>query len=234
MDVTISPWLFSRSWPTQHYRTEAIVASLPVISHLTAFISVVSADTSREARRKFNGTHILGKGHSQAAFSLWNNMLEPVGGKRWSWHIDEPFRCPTEEYPYLFTSKNSAKALSNLQRTTNQVSPITGSNSGSDIKLRALDKNEKPSSKTSSKKTKFIAVIIVLISMVAIVIWIVNRRRKTRIFEPQTGRQHFAGVHNHQLADDDDVEVWSRPNTAPVDFDDNKTTKTHGTRIPFD
>jgi hypothetical protein len=51
----------------------------------------------------------LGKGHSRAAFSLWNNMLEPVGEKLWEWHEGENFTCPTEANPYIFTSKNSPK-----------------------------------------------------------------------------------------------------------------------------
>ncbi|UJR07527.1 hypothetical protein I4U23_011815 [Adineta vaga] len=51
--------------------------------------------------------HFSGKGHSKAALSLWNNMLEPVGEKLWEWHHGENIICPTEEHPYIFTSKNS-------------------------------------------------------------------------------------------------------------------------------
>lgn len=58
---------------------------------------------------------LLGKGHSQAAISLWNNLFEPVGNKRETWNTDEPVKCPTEDYPYIFTSKNSVKTANKLQ-----------------------------------------------------------------------------------------------------------------------
>jgi len=56
--------------------------------------------------------HFSGKGHSVAALSLWNNMMEPVGRKRTSWFLGEQLECPSDKYPYFFTSKNSAQALS--------------------------------------------------------------------------------------------------------------------------
>jgi len=49
--------------------------------------------------------HFSGKGHSQAALSLWNNMLEPVGAKQWAWHMGESLKCPSAEFPYIFTKK---------------------------------------------------------------------------------------------------------------------------------
>ena len=43
------------------------------------------------------------------ANGLWNNMMQPVGRK--SKETDklpfEKFLCPTEEHPFIFTSKNS-------------------------------------------------------------------------------------------------------------------------------
>ncbi|CAF3893221.1 unnamed protein product [Rotaria sp. Silwood1] len=51
--------------------------------------------------------HLSGKGHAVAALSLWNNMFEPVGKKKTAWHNGEPFECPTEEHPYIYTWKNS-------------------------------------------------------------------------------------------------------------------------------
>ncbi|CAF1089174.1 unnamed protein product [Rotaria sordida] len=51
--------------------------------------------------------HFSGKGHSVAALSLWNNMFESVGTKKTSWHHGEPLECPTEDHPYIYTSKNS-------------------------------------------------------------------------------------------------------------------------------
>ncbi|CAF0945306.1 unnamed protein product [Rotaria sordida] len=55
--------------------------------------------------------HFSGKGHSVAALSLWNNMFEPVGRKKTSWHKDEPFECPTQDHPFIYTSKNSMTTL---------------------------------------------------------------------------------------------------------------------------
>jgi len=75
--------------------------------------------------------NFLGKGHSQAALSLWNNMLEPVGDKRKSWHLgeDKPLKCPTKEYPYIFTSKNSGKSSDEINQTTSV--PTISNNSSS-------------------------------------------------------------------------------------------------------
>ena len=42
-------------------------------------------------------------------------MFEPVGSKQETWNINEPVKCPTEEYPYIFTSKNSHKTANKLQ-----------------------------------------------------------------------------------------------------------------------
>lgn len=52
------------------------------------------------------------------ARSLWNNMLEPVGGKRATWSMNKTPTCPTSKYPYLFTSRNSDKALAELKRSS--------------------------------------------------------------------------------------------------------------------
>ena len=57
----------------------------------------------------------LGKGHSRAAVSLWNNILEPVAEKEWQWYDNEyVFRCPSEERPYLFTRKNSPQSMERM------------------------------------------------------------------------------------------------------------------------
>jgi phospholipase B1 len=50
--------------------------------------------------------HFSGKGHSVAALSLWNNMFEPIGAKKNSWHQNEPFECPRTDHPFIYTSKN--------------------------------------------------------------------------------------------------------------------------------
>jgi hypothetical protein len=78
--------------------------------------------------------NFLDKGHSQAALSLWNNMFEPVGAKRKSWHMNESLKCPTKEYPYIFTSKNSANTSdernrTNIDQITSQEPIINNNNS---------------------------------------------------------------------------------------------------------
>uniref|UniRef100_A0A8C0UUQ3 Phospholipase B1, membrane-associated n=1 Tax=Cyanistes caeruleus TaxID=156563 RepID=A0A8C0UUQ3_CYACU len=53
--------------------------------------------------------HFSQKTHSQAARALWNNMLEPVGKKTDSHHIEDEIvlKCPSEAEPFLRTYKNS-------------------------------------------------------------------------------------------------------------------------------
>lgn len=52
----------------------------------------------------------LGKGHSRAALSLWNSMLEPIGQKKWEWYVGETIECPTADRPYFATRKNSPQS----------------------------------------------------------------------------------------------------------------------------
>jgi phospholipase B1 len=58
--------------------------------------------------------HMSGKGHAQAALSLWNNMLEPVGQKQWEWHYGEPLECPTQDRPFFATRKNSPQSFEKI------------------------------------------------------------------------------------------------------------------------
>ncbi|UJR11322.1 hypothetical protein I4U23_015503 [Adineta vaga] len=51
--------------------------------------------------------HFSAKGHAVASLSLWNNMFEPIGAKKTSWHQGEPFECPSQDHPFIYTSKNS-------------------------------------------------------------------------------------------------------------------------------
>lgn len=53
--------------------------------------------------------HFSAKAQAEAAKSLWNSMVEPVGSKKTSWHVGEALECPTAEKPYFFTKKNSKK-----------------------------------------------------------------------------------------------------------------------------
>jgi phospholipase B1 len=53
--------------------------------------------------------HPSRKGHHGFAYMLWNVMHMPVGHKPFAYDsYEEPvFRCPSEDYPYLFTNQNS-------------------------------------------------------------------------------------------------------------------------------
>lgn len=51
--------------------------------------------------------HYSKRGQEETAQALWNNMVEPVGSKRTKWTPGEPIECPSEEHPFLYTSKNS-------------------------------------------------------------------------------------------------------------------------------
>ncbi|KFP88878.1 Phospholipase B1, membrane-associated, partial [Acanthisitta chloris] len=59
--------------------------------------------------------HFSQKAHSQAARALWNNMLEPLGKKTDSQHIEDEIvlKCPSEDEPFLRTYKNSNYAYPN-------------------------------------------------------------------------------------------------------------------------
>ncbi|XP_052809359.1 phospholipase B1, membrane-associated-like [Mya arenaria] len=45
------------------------------------------------------GTYAAGK-------SLWNNMIEPIGMKQTSWHLDGDFECPPNTGPVFKTNRN--------------------------------------------------------------------------------------------------------------------------------
>lgn len=203
-----------------------------------------------------NSTHefsqiYLGKGHSQAALSLWNNMLEPVGGKHSTWAIGNSLKCPTKEYPYIFTSKNSAEALVEHNRTTIAQSTSTStstrartsttmsSTSEQNTTNESFQEEQKPISKPAMRKSRILLITIILVSIIVILVWIVNQRRKNRSFKFPTGRHTFSGIENIQRIEDDDnddgdAEVWNKSNLPPTYFEDDKTTKTHGTRISFE
>ncbi len=42
-----------------------------------------------------------------AALATWNNLFQPVGAKQLSYLVGEPTVCPTDEFPYLYTNRNS-------------------------------------------------------------------------------------------------------------------------------
>ncbi|XP_053162282.1 phospholipase B1, membrane-associated isoform X2 [Hemicordylus capensis] len=53
--------------------------------------------------------HFQQKAHSQAARALWNNMLEPFGGKTNAQELEAviTLKCPSQAQPYLMTKRNS-------------------------------------------------------------------------------------------------------------------------------
>ncbi|XP_032353162.1 phospholipase B1, membrane-associated isoform X2 [Camelus ferus] len=54
--------------------------------------------------------HFSERGHAEMAIALWNNMLEPVGGKTTSNNFTysrTKLKCPSSESPYLRTLRNS-------------------------------------------------------------------------------------------------------------------------------
>jgi len=56
--------------------------------------------------------HFSVKGHQAAAVELFNSMMTPVGQKPVKWsNLDQDVKCPTQTFPYLFTSKNSRMGL---------------------------------------------------------------------------------------------------------------------------
>lgn len=188
---------------------------------------------------------MLGKGHSLAALSLWNNMLEPVGGKNWSWHIEQPLKCPTTAYPYIFTSKNSVEALKELGHATNVQ--ITDHEITTTMNISTFDSNstyqsqhhykhvkhQEVSSDSSFNKMKLITVISFSLIITTILITGIVRRRKTRILIPNNAQGHLDGINNVQYYDDnDEIEVWSRNSIKSVYFGNKETLKSYGQRIP--
>jgi hypothetical protein len=183
---------------------------------------------------------VLGKGHSQAALSLWNNMFEPVGGKQWAWHMGETLKCPSEQYPYIFTNKNSAKALAELPPSTtmnpktSRASSVSSSQPHvSTTKRHKKHKHHKSDSQFSNLHLAAFAGVFFVIILLLIVV--ACKRQQIRIFFHRAGRRHIKGFTNPEYADDsDDVEIWNRSNTKSNFSLNNDVPKTHGARISFE
>ncbi|XP_038075947.1 phospholipase B1, membrane-associated-like [Patiria miniata] len=54
--------------------------------------------------------HFSAKAHGAQAVATWNNMLQPVGSKDKSWNPGENMRCPSEDFPYIYTNVNSKES----------------------------------------------------------------------------------------------------------------------------
>jgi len=118
--TTLSEWI-----PQYHKNLLDLVNSGRYDTHDDFTVVVQPFMANTKLPRKANGDidfsyfapdcfHFSGKGHSRAALSLWNNMFEPVGDKRWEWHEGENITCPSKEHPYIFTSKNSPKRFESI------------------------------------------------------------------------------------------------------------------------
>ncbi|XP_043592951.1 phospholipase B1, membrane-associated-like isoform X2 [Bombus pyrosoma] len=91
---------------SEFHRNDFTVVSLPTLKHAKvplakdgfADLSYLSADCF----------HLSQKSNALLANNLWNNLLEPVGNKSFTWTpLYERFLCPTSERPFLMTRENS-------------------------------------------------------------------------------------------------------------------------------
>ncbi|CAF2136023.1 unnamed protein product [Rotaria magnacalcarata] len=147
--------------------------------------------------------HLSGKGHSLAVISLLNNLFEPVGGKKRTCHIGKPLKCSTKEYPCIFTSKHSAKALDEVRsrtmmRTTDRVTKIIRNTSTSDHNRISHyhRKHKKADSDLSHTKLKFIVIISFLFIIISILTVDIMRRRKPPTLIPMNKPDSLAGTAN--------------------------------------
>lgn len=183
----------------------------------------------------------LGKGHAQAALSLWNNMLEPVGAKQEFWHMGEELRCPSQQYPYIFTNKNSAQAVEDFKRAATSAASSTRSPQST---TSAADGSSSSTTGLSTKKHKhhksddsdeietyhfaFFAGLFFLVFILLIAA--VTRRQQIRVFIQGTSQRHLNSFVNPPYTDDgqeDDIYNRKLPGN-------NSIPKTHGTRINFE
>ncbi|CAF2407049.1 unnamed protein product [Rotaria sp. Silwood2] len=189
--------------------------------------------------------HFSGKGHSQAALSLWNNMLEPVGAKQWFWHINETLTCPTEQYPYIFTSNNSGGALEEYRRSTmpqaTHRTSFMSSGSSDSSSLKPTDrttkhhKHHKSSSDSSFSKMQLVVFTSFFLLIMILLIVAITKRQQIRVFIHGAGRHHINGFSDPKYPDEnDEVEVWNRLNLKSNFSINNDIPKTHGTRINFE
>ncbi|XP_071962019.1 phospholipase B1, membrane-associated-like [Antedon mediterranea] len=51
--------------------------------------------------------HFSLKSHATSSIALWNNMIQPVGGKADVVNVDDKYNCPSQIFPYLYTNLNS-------------------------------------------------------------------------------------------------------------------------------
>ncbi|XP_058066871.1 phospholipase B1, membrane-associated-like isoform X1 [Anopheles bellator] len=89
-----------------HGKPDFTVVYQPFTMNLT-FPETPSGDTDF-TYMSLDCFHLSQKGYALASNALWNNMLEPVGGKAMSWEREfTRFKCPSAEMPFLRTPENS-------------------------------------------------------------------------------------------------------------------------------
>ena len=173
-------------------------------------------------------------------------MLEPVGGKQVAWHINETLKCPTAQYPYIFTKKNSAKALEEYQRSTRVPAPteadvlLSSSSSTSEPEPTTTrhrhhkrPKGEKSGSSFTSKQ--FAVIVAMFFMMMGLLVLTITKRQQISVFVRGAGQRHLRGFTNPDYADDnDDFEVWNRADIKSNSADSAAFPKTHGARMTFE
>lgn len=87
-------------------RTDFTVNIQPFLRNVI-FPSMPSGDTDFSFL-SYDCFHFSQKGYALSTTALWNNMFEPYGNKSEGLPkaIFEPFKCPTEDHPYIRTREN--------------------------------------------------------------------------------------------------------------------------------
>lgn len=170
-------------------------------------------------------------------------MLEPVGAKQEFWHMGEELRCPTQQYPYIFTNKNSAQAVDDFKhaaaassaRTPESAISTSGSSSSSTAGL-STKKHKHHKSDSDDIETyhfAFFAGVFFLVFILLIVA--VTRRQQIRVFIQGTSQRHLNSFVNPPYTDDmQEDDIYSRSNDKRKLSAHNSIPSTHGTRINFE
>lgn len=165
-------------------------------------------------------------------------MLEPVGAKQEFWHMGEQLQCPSQQYPYIFTNKNSAQALKDFKRETPATStpPSLSTTTAADVTTSSADESstkkhkhhKSDSDDIDSYQFAFTAAVFFLIFVLLILV--ITRRQQIRVFVQGTSQRHLNSFVNPPYGDDiHEDDVWNRSSKG-----NNNLPKTHGTRINFE
>lgn len=176
----------------------------------------------------------LGKGHSYAALSLWNNMLEPVGGKQTFWHYGETLKCPSDTYPYIFTNKNSKKALEegfNMRDKSASSRGTTPRTTTQKKSTKRTDDHDKHHHKHDEVDSSFSTISYVALLALFVLLFILL---VASIVKRQQIRGAIRNIRRSQYTDDDDVEIYSRSDIKVPFGSNSHLPKTHGSRMNFE